>query len=175
MSQLLLRQPANLFSGLKVSTEDISDIELKELSKNIIGNDDDMDCIRLLEKFFTHRLYNIPNYELKRWKFVQNQIDLLPKVDILYLADKACLSERQFRRAFNENFGIPPKQFIRTIRMQRALYFLNSNPNIGFAQLAYSCDFYDQSHMIKEFRTFSGYTPTEYLERCTPISDYFSY
>ncbi|MEO3190464.1 AraC family transcriptional regulator, partial [Parabacteroides distasonis] len=30
------------------------------------------------------------------------------------------------------------------------------------------------SHMIKEFKLFSGYTPTEYLSLCAPYSDYFS-
>jgi len=32
----------------------------------------------------------------------------------------------------------------------------------------------DQSHMIKEFKLFSGYTPAEYLSVCAPYSDYFS-
>jgi len=27
--------------------------------------------------------------------------------------------------------------------------------------------------MIKEFKTFSGYTPREYLATCPPHSDYF--
>ena len=31
-----------------------------------------------------------------------------------------------------------------------------------------------QSHTIKEFKLFSGYTPAEYLSVCAPYSDYFS-
>ena len=34
--------------------------------------------------------------------------------------------------------------------------------------------FADQSHMIKEFRQFTGYTPAQYLAACAPVSDYFS-
>ena len=54
-----------------------------------------------------------------------------------------------------------------------ALYTLQCQPGISFAQLAYECGFFDQSHMIKEFKFFSGYTPAEYLAVCAPYSDYF--
>lgn len=46
--------------------------------------------------------------------------------------------------------------------------------DVPFAQVAYECAFFDQSHMIKEFRLFSGYTPAEFLSVCAPYSDYFS-
>ena len=45
---------------------------------------------------------------------------------------------------------------------------------MSFSQLAYECGFYDQSHLINEFKVFSGYTPKEYLAACAPHSDYFS-
>ena len=66
------------------------------------------------------------------------------------------------------------KDFLRIIRLQRTLSVLQHNPGISFAQLSYECGFTDQSHMIKEFKLFSGYTPKEYLNRYAPISDYFS-
>ena len=40
--------------------------------------------------------------------------------------------------------------------------------------VAYACGFADQSHMIREFRQFTGYTPAQYLVACAPVSDYFS-
>jgi AraC-like DNA-binding protein len=30
-------------------------------------------------------------------------------------------------------------------------------------EIAYACGYYDQSHFIKDFRQFSGYTPKEYF------------
>ena len=125
------------------------------------------------EEFLVKRLQNIPLYEQKRWKAVQHEINILPQADITSLSDVACLSERQFRRTFNENFGITPKQFLRTVRMQRALHIMEHRPDITFAQLAYECAFTDQSHMIKEFKFFSGYSPKEYLKVCAPVSEYF--
>lgn len=172
-AQFLLHQPVHHFSGCKIPTDDTSDMELKELSKRIAEDHNDMNCIGLIEKFFIKRLLDVSNYEIKRWQTVQQYINFSPSVDITTLADTVCLGERQFRRAFNQKFGISPKQFLRIIRIQRVLFFLQHTPDITFVQLAYSCGFSDQSHMIKEFRTFSGYTPEEYVAICSPKSDYF--
>lgn len=171
-AQFLLHQPAHLFLGQKVSIDDTSDIELMELSK-IINHYDYNICIQMIEDFLAKRLQNIPLYEQKRWKAVQHEINISPLADIASLSDFACLSERQFRRTFNDNFGITPKQFLRTVRIQRALHIMEHQPNITFAQLAYECAFTDQSHMIKEFKLFSGYSPKEYLKIYTPVSEYF--
>lgn len=172
-AQFLLHRPAHLFNGLKVSINDTSDMELMELSKKIINHYDDNVCIGMIEEFLVKRLQNIPLYEQKRWKAVQQEINVSPQADIASLSDIACLSERQFRRTFNENFGITPKQFLRTVRMQRALHMMEHQPDITFTQLAYDCAFTDQSHMIKEFKLFSGYSPKEYLKVCAPVSEYF--
>ena len=40
--------------------------------------------------------------------------------------------------------------------------------------LAYDCGYYDQSHMINEFKMMSGMTPKQYFAMCEPTSDYFT-
>ena len=111
---------------------------------------------------------------LKRISAVFHQINEQAKTNISELSETACLSSKQFNRIFLDYVGATPKEFLRIVRMQRALFKVQRNPSISFAQLAYECGFSDQSHMIKEFKLFSGYTPTEYLSLCAPYSDYFS-
>ena len=113
-------------------------------------------------------------YNLKRISAVLHQINEQAKTNISELSETACLSSKQFNRIFLDYVGATPKEFLRIVRMQRALFKVQRNPSISFAQLAYECGFSDQSHMIKEFKLFSGYTPTEYLSLCAPYSDYFS-
>jgi len=113
-------------------------------------------------------------YNLKRISVVLHQINEQAKTNISELSETACLSSKQFNRIFLDYVGATPKEFLRIVRMQRALFKVQQNPSISFAQLAYECGFSDQSHMIKEFKLFSGYTPTEYLSLCAPYSDYFS-
>jgi transcriptional regulator GlxA family with amidase domain len=84
------------------------------------------------------------------------------------------LSYKQFKRVFAEYTGANPKDWLRTVRFQKALYTLQTQPAISLAQLACECGYYDQPHLIKEFKTFSGYTPVEYSAIYAPCSDYFS-
>lgn len=154
----------------------IADLELSILSRKVIEADDHETCIRLIEQFLIHRLYRFEGYEynLKRISAVLHQINEQAKTNISELSETACLSSKQFNRIFLDYVGATPKEFLRIVRMQRALFKVQQNPSISFAQLAYECGFSDQSHMIKEFKLFSGYTPTEYLSLCAPYSDYFS-
>jgi AraC-like DNA-binding protein len=80
-----------------------------------------------------------------------------PRLDQLY--DGACYSPRQLQRLVDRYFGLPPKQLARQYRALRAAALL-SDPAITPQQAAAVADhFYDQSHMIREVRLFTGRTP----------------
>lgn len=165
--------PADLVNNQRVSAGELGDKELALLEQSIADTEDDRMCILLIEQFLTGRLRDIAEHNLKR---IGESIRLINsgQIDVAFLADAACLGVKQFKRVFSEHVGANPKEFTRTIRFQRALHLLETNPQLGFAALAADCGFYDQSHMIREFKTFSGYTPNEYLAVCLPHSDYFS-
>lgn len=173
-AKVFLQIPLHLFNGQNVSTDEVEDRELSDLSYRITDTPDNDQCIRLIEQFFFRRLASGSEYNLKRLSTVLDEINLHPQVNTLQLSDVACLSTKQFGRVFTDYIGTTPKDFLRIVRMQRALYVLQQNPGSPFAQVAYECGFSDQSHMIKEFKLFSGYTPAEYLSVCAPVSDYFS-
>ncbi|MBP1615538.1 MAG: transcriptional activator FtrA [Bacteroidetes bacterium] len=166
--------PISDFHGKNVSIDELGSNELADLEKQITDNSDDTRCIELIESFLIKKLYLFPEYNLKRIKATVQEINLQAQVSTPQLSDIACLSSKQFNRIFTDYIGATPKEFVRIIRMQRALYTLQTNFNENFAQLACECGYYDQSHLIKEFKTFSGYTPSEYLSVCAPYSDYFS-
>lgn len=173
-AKLFFRQPLSLFQGENIAIEDLEDGELAELARKIAYTENHIHCINLIEQFLLHRLLVCSDYNIGRLSAVIQDINLNPCLDVCKLADTACLSTRQFTRVFNEYVGTSPKEFLRIVRMQRTLFLLQQNPRYNFAQLAYSCGFSDQSHMIREFKLFTGYTPLEYLSVCAPMSDYFS-
>ena len=173
-AKAFLRMPLGLFEGQSVSTEDIEDAELSDLAKKVEDTPEDEACIRLIELFLLHRFYDVSDYHLKRISAALLENNEQPQTNIARLADIACWSSKQFSRVFTEYVGTTPKGFMRIVRMQRALYKIQCNPGLPLVQVAYECGFTDQSHMIKEFRLFSGYTPVEYLAVCAPYSDYFS-
>lgn len=151
----------------------MEDIELQDLAGRIENTDNLETAVTLIENFLLSRVILGGNYNISRLSAVVRHISNSVHTDIKGLADVACLSEKQFCRIFSENIGTTPKEFLRIIRLQRTLSILQHNPKIGFAQLSYECGYTDQSHMIKEFKLFSGYTPKEYLKPYEPVSDYF--
>lgn len=173
-AKVFLRIPGYLLHGLNVDMNDVEDPELSDLSKMVADTPDNGVCIHLIEQFFIRRIYSFNDYNLERMSAVFNKIDDASLINVSQLSEIACLSNKQFGRVFTDYVGATPKEFLRIVRMQRALSMLQQEATLPFTQVAYACGFFDQSHMIKEFKLFSGYTPAEYLSVCAPYSDYFS-
>ena len=81
------------------------------------------------------------------------------KPEIADLQERLPYSERQVQRLVTKFFGQPPVRLIRRYRAIRAATLL-SMPNLPPPLEADLRDaFYDQAHMIKEIRHFTGRTP----------------
>lgn len=79
------------------------------------------------------------------------------------------LSARQLERKFSRQVGVSPKTFGRLMRFRRLVRALESSPSKDWAGLAARFGYADQPHLAREFRQFSGLSPsaywTEELER----------
>lgn len=170
----LLRRPMGEFYNYNIPVSDIDDKPLEDLSKRLQDQQDFQMCVELIEQFFIKRLVGFDSYNYKRLSLAIEAINTKIEIDSSKLADITCLSKKQFQRVFIDYIGATPKDFSRIVRFHRALYILQNNPSISLSQLAFESGYYDQPHMVKEFKYFSGYTPTEYLLICKPYSDYFT-
>ena len=156
-----------------IDVEDLEDIELNHLRISISSERNIQTCIQFIELFFMKRLVN-RDFNHQR---VQNSISQIinhPQIEVNTLAESACLGYRQFKRIFTNNVGMSPKEYYRVVRFQRVLYLLQNNPGMELVDLAYSCGFYDSSHLVKDFKEFTGCSPTQYLSSRSPYSTFFS-
>jgi AraC-like DNA-binding protein len=48
---------------------------------------------------------------------------------------------------------------------------MGHNPNYDLSEICYLMNYYDQAHFIKEFKQFSGYTPTKFFKRLPDLAD----
>jgi AraC-like DNA-binding protein len=69
------------------------------------------------------------------------------------------VSARNLRRAFHDVVGLGPKAFARIMRFQRALHAARQGSDIDWSDIARNAGYYDQSHLIADFRAFAGTTP----------------
>jgi transcriptional regulator GlxA family with amidase domain len=78
-------------------------------------------------------------------------------------AKRLGVTTRHLRRAFAENIGIGPKDFARTVRLQRAV--LGAATSKDWGRIAGEAGYYDQAHLIADFRDLIGLTPGAFLKR----------
>jgi transcriptional regulator GlxA family with amidase domain len=73
------------------------------------------------------------------------------------LAARSGYSERQTRRKFKQSLGMSPKTFARTLRLRTVLQ--HGRPDADWAELAAAAGFYDQSHLIHDFKSAFAMPP----------------
>lgn len=72
------------------------------------------------------------------------------------VAREANLSARQFQRLCVQEAGLTPKLLARVLRFRHAAQHVGRG---DYARLAAECGFFDQAHLIAEFKRFAGRTP----------------
>lgn len=75
------------------------------------------------------------------------------------VADELGVSERHLRRIFRDAIGVAPKTYARLLRFHRALDFARADARVNWASIAARAGYYDQAHLIAEFRSMAGVTP----------------
>ena len=86
-------------------------------------------------------------------------------ISIDELCEKFDLSRRSLERNFLNSIGTTPKVFSRVCRFLNLCHNLKDFEGKNLTELTYDCGYFDQSHFIKEFKSFSGFTPKEYFKQ----------
>jgi transcriptional regulator GlxA family with amidase domain len=88
----------------------------------------------------------------------------LPSAHVHVVADELGVSERHLRRVFRDSVGMSPKAFAKLARFQRALSAAREGTHASWASVATLAGYYDQAHLIAEFRAIAGVTPRAFLD-----------
>ena len=80
-----------------------------------------------------------------------------------WLADQACLSQRQFYRQFMEREGVSPKLCAPVARFENAMKLKNAQPNKDWLGVAIDLGYYDYQHLVRDFKEFTSLTPNAFL------------
>ena len=85
-----------------------------------------------------------------------------PSLDIASICRDCFVSPSSLHRAFVRYFGIPPKQYITKLRMNKALNLLAENRHT-VKEIAYLCGFEDEKYFSRLFSGKYGYPPSKLL------------
>ncbi len=78
------------------------------------------------------------------------------------VADVACFSEFHFHRVFKSLLGETLNQFVKRVRLERALYLLSHGPRKSLTQISLACGFNSSSDFSRSFKQRYGVPPREF-------------
>lgn len=98
-------------------------------------------------------------------RLARRAVHLLEEADsrIDSVASQLGITARHLRRAFTESVGVGPKEFARAARLQRAVKMTATSTD--WSQIATAAGYYDQAHLIADFRELVGLTPRAFVLR----------
>jgi AraC-like DNA-binding protein len=117
---------------------------------------------RLLDGVFARRLDDGPAAEVD-WAWRQ-LVDAGGDLRVAHLAERLGWSRKRLAARFAGEVGLPPKTVARIARFERARALAEGPGRPDWARVALDCGYYDQSHLINDFRAFTGRTPETFFQ-----------
>lgn len=78
------------------------------------------------------------------------------------LVARSGIGKRSLQRIFSEYVGASPKWVIRRYRLHELVERINSGQKLDLADIALELGYFDQAHLINDFRSIVGYSPMHY-------------
>jgi AraC-like DNA-binding protein len=79
------------------------------------------------------------------------------------LTDAAGVSGNHLATQFKSHVGVTPKRVARIYRFARLIWSVDALSPVDWSALAHMAGYFDQAHFSREFKDFTGHTPTQYL------------
>lgn len=84
--------------------------------------------------------------------------------NISHLREKFRCSERWLEKQCMDQTGLSPKSWLRIVRFRSALNYWINNPLVSSSEVVANFDYYDLSHLNKDFKDFTGHSASQYFE-----------
>lgn len=159
----LLGLPLNELADGAVTPEDLYGSEASHLRERLQSLPDARTRLRCLEAWLLARLHRAPTRTADApiaWAL--QAFEARPDRSIADVRRSLGWSPQRFITEFSQRVGLTPKRYLRIARFQRVLQAAAHGDRVDWATLAATEGYADQSHLVREFRGFSGLTPSRY-------------
>ena len=162
-AEAVLGIPASAIAGNVVALEDLwGETTTQRLLDGLAGAQSTREAAAILECAIAQR-FATAGGQRDRSQLVLAAASRLTSVNVTAVAADLGVSERHLRRLFDQTIGVNPKTFAKLTRFGRAVSAAREASQTGWASIAADAGYYDQAHLIAEFRAISGVTPSALL------------
>ncbi len=171
VGNILYKIPSNHFTDQM--------IELGDLNKSDILISQDL-SLENDEKIFEA----LEHYVLEKVKFVevdsmssfiaQSVIKSPIRNDVNQVLSQIGLSKRRIEQRFLASTGLSIGSFTRKVRFQKAVSLVQTLHNTSLTQIGYEAGYFDQSHFISEFKSFTAISPLAFSKQNSALKNFIS-
>jgi AraC-like DNA-binding protein len=137
---------------------------LDRMRDRIAGARSTGESLQILEDELRARLVPAPSPGLELVTHTAGRLEAAwGAVSVVALSDGAGVSGNHLAAQFKSHLGITPKRLARIYRFARVILSVDARHPVDWSQLAHAAGYFDQAHFSKEFKDFTGHTPTAYL------------
>lgn len=153
------------FKDGTLAIEEVFGIDCNAFIENVLSDERDNSMVEKVEN------------RLRAYKPLNNDENILKINDIIEkistersitrvddLVSIFNIEKRRLQRLFKTYVGIGPKWVIKKYRLHEIIEKID-NGDVDWQQMITDLGYYDQSHFIKDFRTFIGKSPSQYLNK----------
>jgi len=165
MAWSFLHMPVLEIKDKVVEAELVFGNELLSFREQLLEQAEPKQKFIIAERYLLQRIKN--HFEVHpAIRYCIAQIGCSPsQASIREITLKTGYSSKHLISLFGKYAGINPKQYVSVLKFQQAVQMLEGNrAQINWASLALDCGYYDQAHFINEFKRFSGFNPSAYME-----------
>ncbi len=165
-ARAVLGIPAGELSGTVVSLEDLLDARATELVERLPMADSWARRFTILDEVLARRLADrhVPDPVLSAFRRV---VDADTAVSIRSLCAAVGWSRRHLSEQFHREVGLSPSEFGRVVRFERSCRLLRRRHR-SQAAVAAEAGYFDESHLIREWKRLAGCTPSQWLHEELP-------
>lgn len=155
----MLGIPTNKLFDKGFNAVDIFGAKIKRINQQLQQTSNQEESLTLVENFLLDQV--VRSKEILPIDFALHKL-LLAKGDIPIqkLASLSCLSIKQLERKCQERIGMNPKLYARILRFSKAYRLHEACPTLSWLDIAFNAGYYDQMHMIRDFKVFAGVNPS---------------
>ena len=160
------------FNDAVFNLEDVIGKKINEVHSKLLGTHTIIEKIEITEQFLNERLL-LFDKKINKLNLVSNVMSELvqeeDRANMNMIAHRYGISSRYLQKIFLQYAGVTPNLFRKINRFQKSLYLVANNNN-SLTSIAHHCGYFDQSHFIKDFKEFTGTTPSDFhIESSTEL------
>jgi len=141
--------------------------EIKQLENKLDDAKSTIERKAHLDQYFINQL-NKNNPKQYNFSAGYNTVNIIGYykgiIKMHQLVDEIKVSERTLQRNFKTALGLSPKEYCKIIRFKNLINYISGKEKINWLDMVSDFGYYDQAHLINEFKSATGITPDVYMK-----------